>query len=266
MLRRGMTSGLRNWVVGRIPGPLKGPLKRLYRVVAPPPPEALMYRVHLFEELLGLAGRKILERKRILEIGPRDGLDSRRLAGLDPIELVMIDLPEKRELTERWLREVPCPYRYIEDNFMYLSEQALAELGKFDLIWCTGVLYHNAEQLRFLRKLYRLLNIGGRLVLESSTLRGPRRLREGCYIQVHYPRTHRDTGTITHLPTASAIMAWLDMVGFRNVRESHCFDKENSDLIGLRMACIATKTGEDDGGIYYGKSGLNEPYVFGEST
>ena len=55
-----------------------------------------MYRRHLFEELMTLAGKEIFHGSRILEIGPRDGLDSLRLATLEPAELVMVDLPEKR--------------------------------------------------------------------------------------------------------------------------------------------------------------------------
>ena len=54
-----------------------------------------------------------------------------------------------------------------------------------------------------------MLDVGGWLVLESATLRGPRRIRDGAYVQIHYPRTFRDTGTVTHLPTAGAIAAWL---------------------------------------------------------
>ena len=33
-------------------------------------------------------------------------------------------------------------------------------------MWCTGVLYHNPEQLRFVRQLFDLTAPGGHLVLE----------------------------------------------------------------------------------------------------
>ncbi len=56
------------------------------------------------------------------------------------------------------------------------------------------------------------------------------------------------------------------MVGFQDIRESHCFERENRNVIGRRMACIATKTGEDDGDVYYGKSGLNPDYIFGDAV
>ncbi len=225
-----------------------------------------MYRQHLFAELVTLAGKETFHGRRILEIGPRDGLDSLRLATLEPAELVMIDLPEKREIAASWLKRIAVPYRYIEKNIMYMPAEEISELGSFDLIWCTGVIYHNAEQLRFLRKLHEMLAIDGYLVLESATLRGPKSLRDGSYVQIHYPRADRKTGTITHLPTAKAIKAWLEMVGFSDIRDSRCFQPHNRDLIGLRMACIAHKTERDGAAVYYGKSGLNPDYRLGDAV
>lgn len=202
----------------------------------------------------------------MLEIGPRDGLDSRRLAALQPEELVMVDLPEKRETVAAWLTTIGCPYRYLEANFMYMHPEAFAALGTFDLIWCTGVLYHNAEQLRLLRRLYKLLNPGGYLILESATLRLAEALRGGCYVEIHFPETYRNTSTITHLPSAGAINAWLSMVGFQEIIPSRCYEVENQDLVGVRYACICRKTGEDEGNTYYWKSGGNPAYRFGDST
>ena len=228
--------------------------------------EPLMYRVHLFNELLALKARPLWRGQRLLEIGPKDGLDSQRLASLEPSELTLIDLPEKREGNDRWLPRIPGPKRYIEGNFMYLEAAEFRDLGRYDLVWCTGVLYHNAEQLRFLRKLYKLLTVGGYLVLESSTLRNARRLRGGCFVEIHYPETYRNTGTTTHLPTAGAIKAWLQMVGFREIHDSACYAAQNRDLIGQRYACLCRKNGEEEGDLYYAKSGLNPAYRFGDST
>jgi 2-polyprenyl-3-methyl-5-hydroxy-6-metoxy-1,4-benzoquinol methylase len=228
--------------------------------------EPLMYRSFLYQELISLAGRQSFLGKRILEIGPKDGLDSKRLASLEPSELLMIDLPEKRDQVAKWLAEIQCAHRYIEANLMYIPYEEYLSLGKFDLIWCTGVLYHNAEQLRLLRKLYKLLKSDGYFVLESATLRLAKALQDGCYIEIHYPQTYRNTGTVTHLPTANAIKAWLQMVGFQEIHTSSCFEKENRDLIGQRYACICRKTGDDESDIYYGKSGLNPQYKFGDSV
>ncbi len=243
-------------------------LRRIYRRIFPASlrPERLMYRVELFNELLKIAGNEQFFNKRILEIGPKDGLDSKRLANLSPQELIMIDLPEKREGNEQWLNQIDCPKKYIEANLMYMPHEAYQSLGKFHLIWCTGVLYHNAEQMRFLRKLYRLLEIEGHLVLESATLRLAKSLRDGAFVQIHYPETYRNTGTITHLPTANAIKAWLSMVGFKKIHDSICYEKYDRKLVGQRYACICQKSDQDEVDSYYQKSGLNPEYHFGDST
>ncbi len=261
-----MSAALLRRLAGVLPPAISAPLRRAYRNFVPAPAEPMMYRVHLFEELLEAAGRDAFRNKRILEIGPRDGLDSRRLDALRPAELVLVDLPEKRSVTEGWVSTLACPHRYIEANLMYMPAPEIEALGRFDLVWCTGVLYHNAEQLRLLRRLFTLLNAGGWLVLESATLRGGRKLRSGAYVQIHFPHTYRDTGTVTHLPSAGAIRAWLGMVGFDDVRDSACFAKDNRDVIGRRAAWIARKTDETGGALYYAKSGLNPAYRLGDST
>jgi SAM-dependent methyltransferase len=225
-----------------------------------------MYRVHLFDELLALAGKESLLGRRILEIGPKDGLDSRRMVSLQPTELVLIDLPEKTPGNLQWLPSINCPHQYIEANLMYLPQADIDALGQFDLIWCTGVLYHNAEQLRLLRRLYKLLTVGGYLVLESATARSNPAIRNGCFVEIYYPKTYRDTGTITHLPTAAAINAWLNMVGFSEIYDAEaCYAKEDRRLIGQRHACIARKSETEAAGAY-AKSGLNPGYRFGDST
>lgn len=249
-----------------IPLPLRHHLYKIRNPSSPVQPEPLMYRVALFHELLNIAGGDYFNGSRLLEIGPKDGLDSKRLASLSPQELVMIDLPEKRQGNEAWLNEIDCPSKYIEANFMYMPVLEYEALGRFKLIWCTGVLYHNTEQLRMLRKLYHLLDVGGYLVLESATLRLAKSLRQGAYVEIHYPNTYRDTGTITHLPTANAIKAWLVMSGFQDIHDSDCYRSHNRNLLGQRYACISRKNNEDDSGVYYHKSNLNPPYRFGDST
>jgi 2-polyprenyl-3-methyl-5-hydroxy-6-metoxy-1,4-benzoquinol methylase len=228
--------------------------------------EPMMYRRELITELLVLAGKARFRGARVLEIGPKDGLDSARLATLEPRELVLLDLPEKRADVKSWLDEIVCPHRYVEANIMYISADDFSALGRFRLIWCTGVLYHNAEQLRFLRKMYRLLQPGGYLVLESATLRRPWFLRWGRLVQVHYPRTYKGTGSITHLPTAAAIKAWLNMVGFGEIHDSKCHRASDWRLLWQRYACICRRTADDTAGRYYSKSGRNPAYRFGEST
>jgi hypothetical protein len=64
------------------------------------------YREFLFDELARrLDGRDV---SRILEIGPRDGIDSRRLLKLNPKRLVLVDLPDKQERIQGWIGQLPA--------------------------------------------------------------------------------------------------------------------------------------------------------------
>tara|TARA_A100001011_G_scaffold16820_1_gene17526 strand:- start:12056 stop:12796 length:741 start_codon:yes stop_codon:yes gene_type:complete len=222
------------------------------------------YREHLFDDLVNLYPNKFKD-KRILEIGPRDGLDTFRLQTLKPEEIVIMDLKNRTKENKEWLKELTTEYQYIEANFMYLTEQEYKDIGKFDLIWFTGVIYHNPEQLRFLFKLYNQLNINGVLILESSTIR-QRLLRNKNVVQIFYPETFRKTETISHLPSRLAIKSWLGMVGFDKIIDSKCFEKDNSNLKNIRYACIAEKTNEGNPKTYYTKQFGEQSFIIGGSS
>lgn len=176
------------------------------------------YRAELFRLL---PERSRFAGERVLEVGPKDGLDSLRLQTLAPRELTFVELPKKADLVERWIGDISVPYQIIWGDIL---EAERWDMDRFALIWCTGVLYHNAEQLRLLRILYELALPGGVLVLESATTRHPL-LRRLSVVQVHWPHTYRDSGTVTHLPSRSAIMAWLDMVGWQRVELLPCHSR-----------------------------------------
>jgi 2-polyprenyl-3-methyl-5-hydroxy-6-metoxy-1,4-benzoquinol methylase len=184
---------------------------------------------------------------RILEIGPKHGLDTRLLATLEPRELVTIDLPEKAETIASWLPEIPH-VRHIEANVLDLGERERAELGPFDIVWCLGVLYHNVEQLRLLRRLYELTAEGGIVVVESATTRN-RVLAGRNALELHWPETYRGVPTITHLPTRRAIASWLEMVGFADVRIRDVYSRglrrQRAVLTGRRVSADSAYAGYD---------------------
>ena len=171
------------------------------------------YRDYLFKELIESYGKEYFNQKRILEIGPKDGEDTFRLEDLNPSELVLVDLADKEEENNKWINKLKCNFKFIQGNFLYFSQKEYEELGKFDLIYFTGVLYHNPEQLRFLQKLHEKLNFGGVLVLESATTRNKKLINENA-VEVLFPETYRNTTTVSHLPSKKAIVSWLNMVGF----------------------------------------------------
>lgn len=214
-----------------------------------------------FFEKRGFLAR--FQNKRILEIGPKHGEDSWLLASLKPKELVLIDLPEKKRLVNKWLPKVKkkCPTTYIQKNILYMSPKEIKKIGQFDLIWCLGVLYHNAEQIRLLRKLFNLCNVGGQVVIESATTRN-HDLEDLNVIEIHWPVTYRRVPTVTHLPSRHAIKSWLEMVGLSQVEICDIYSKK----ISWQRAVLSAKK-KKDGVAYlsYGASGLNPKYPAGEA-
>jgi 2-polyprenyl-3-methyl-5-hydroxy-6-metoxy-1,4-benzoquinol methylase len=171
-------------------------------------------------EHLSMAGTfRRFSSPRILEVGPKHGEDSALLATLAPSELVLVDLPEKRDVIDAWLPALTegIPARLVEANLLYLDHEEIAALGRFDIVWCLGVLYHNVEQLRLLRRLFMLLAPRGLVVVETSTTRNLLLTRRNV-VELHWPCPYRGTQTVTHLPSRRAVASWLEMVGFEDVR------------------------------------------------
>ena len=221
------------------------------------------YRFYLFEELKQIYGHEKFKNKKILEIGPKDGEDTLRLQTLKPQSITLIDLPilknENHHLNKFYneflkpnLEKLNVRSKLIFANFQYMSKDDYEALGKFDLIWFTGVLYHNPEQLKLLRKLYKLLNNEGVLVLETATSRNKRLINQTA-IEI-------EAGGQYHFPTKKAVMLMLDMAGFSEVHKSKCFNKENFNKNDIRIAVLAKKNKNDLKKIYRDK------YVYGEAT
>lgn len=227
--------------------------------------EIYPYRFHLFQELIQIYGESYFKNKRFLEIGPKDGDDTRRLMSLEPSKYFLFDLPDKTTENEKWKDNLDSNQELIIKNFLYLSQEEYDNLGYFDLIYFTGVLYHNPEQLRFIKKLYDKLNNGGILVLESATIRNYF-YRNKNLVQIWYPDTYRNTTTMSHLPSKKAIKSWLQMVGFEKIYDSKCYDKENYNVRDLRYACIAEKQSSDKVETYYKKQIEDSDYFIGGST
>jgi tRNA (mo5U34)-methyltransferase len=203
---------------------------------------------------------KDLKGKRILEIGPRDGCDTVRLDALSPGEIVLFELPSKDSLVNTWIGNIKSKNTIVYKNFMYLSDAEYEELGKFDLVYFAGVLYHNAEQLRFLRKLYKMLNVDGEMLLESATTRNPA-LMDLNVVEIHYPERYRGATTVTHFPSWKCIKSWLQMVGFKDIVD---YRPDIRKKIG-RYTCVAKKRGPDDGDVFYSEN-ENNNFKFGDTT
>ena len=216
----------------------------------------------VFEHMNDAGFLENIQGKRILEIGPKHGNDSRLLATLEPSELVLLDLPEKQSLVESWLPEIPGNVRFIKGNLLYLSTSTLEELGHFDLVWCLGVLYHNVEQLRLIKRLFDLTATDGRVVVESSTTRH-RVLKHINAVELHWPKTFRDVPTITHMPSKKAIKSWMEMVGYERVQFENAYSRDTNRQ---RAVLSGHKTTESAPYMSYGFTGDNPDYAVGDAT
>ena len=221
------------------------------------------YRYYLFEELKDIYGSDFFFNKKILEIGPKDGEDTLRLQNLKPESITLIDLPilknENHHLNKYYkeflkpnLEKLNVNNKLIFANFLYMKNDEYDALGKFDLIWFTGVLYHNPEQLKMLKKLYNLLNEDGVLVMETSTTRN-KKLINHTAIEIEVDGQY-------HFPTRKAVYLLLKMVGFSEVYKSKCFNRENYNKNNIRLAVFAQKKKNDVEGVY------RDGYLYGEAT
>ncbi len=217
------------------------------------PREEWLYRRELFQDFTSY--RKQKNAPRILEIGAKDFYDSKNLLSLKPSQYTLLDLPGYREAYDKFLAEAKNPaLQFIEANLMY--DSTILNWEPFDVVWCTGVLYHNPEQLRMIRRLYDLLKPGGTLVIESATTRNPKLMQESC-VEVIFPITPEMkkklhiSANVSHLPSRKAMKTWLEMVGFDQVQESFCFRTTSTKLAKTRAAFLATKPIEPKAGKYY---------------
>lgn len=163
-----------------------------------------------------------------------------------------------------------------------MNDSELQSLGTFDLIWCTGVLYHNPEQSRFLRLLFDLLNIGGYLILESSVTRH-KYLKDYNCVEILWPKTQAAAGigtsdevnidslvknseyqsltnqsNVSHLPSKLAVISWVEMVGFKNI------EMIDYNIEG-RMVLMTQKT-SFKGYAYINRGPEPSPYLIGKAN
>ena len=215
------------------------------------------YRRSLFEEFRLLIGGSDSE-CRFLEIGPKDGQDTSRLLTLKPARLDLVDLKNKEEANQQWLNQLDRSRTQIVYHTANMMYDHLFESLSFDLIWCTGVLYHNPEQLRMIKRLFDLLKPQGWLVIESATTREPALRNQNC-VQIIYPpspenkKKYRVSNNVTHLPSKLAIRSWLEMVGFENIQESNCHHRQSRALAKTRVAYICQRPNQisSERGQYY---------------
>lgn len=98
-------------------------VKSVANIVDPMLPAEMRGERYFFHRLKARGFLDGLSGKRILEIGPKHGEDSRLLATLAPKELVLLDLPSKDATNREWLSDVQrvTSARLVQANLLYLT-------------------------------------------------------------------------------------------------------------------------------------------------
>jgi len=145
-----------------------------------------------------------LENKKILDIGCWSGGDLLILAGMGG-EVTATEEHPKSAGSARCLMEIlNCPAEVIEQS---IYQDKLEWRQSFDIIYCSGVLYHVTDPLLLLRICFCYLRPGGRLIIETKAWTDNQ--KSGC----HYSGS-LIKGWNLYTPTELALARWFFDAGF----------------------------------------------------
>ncbi len=149
-----------------------------------------------------------LEDKIVGDIGCNNGYYLFRMLGQKPKKLIGFD---------------PSAIYYSQFQFLnhYIDSDIVYELlgvehvefyeHKFDTLFCLGVLYHRSDPVAMLKSLFKGLNKGGELILDTFMIDGE---EEMCLT----PRDrYSKIPNIYFVPTVPALINWCHRAGFKNV-------------------------------------------------
>lgn len=108
---------------------------------------------------------------------------------------------------------------------------------KFDTLFCLGVLYHRSDPVAMLKSLFKGLNKGGELILDTFMIDG-----EGEMCLTPKDR-YSKIPNIYFVPTVSALKNWCHRAGFETVEVLETMKTESSEQ--RKTAWIDTQSLED---------------------
>ena len=103
--------------------------------------------------------------KKVLDIGCRDGLFSFYAEKRGAAEVVAIDNDLSKGASEFLIPFFKSKVKMYEKNLFDLTQE---DYGKFDIIIFVGVLYHLRYPFYSLKKIKDVLNLNGKLILETG--------------------------------------------------------------------------------------------------
>jgi len=146
--------------------------------------------------------------RRVLEIGPKHGFHSIWIdRELSPDYFCMIELPSKREMSREWGKKILCPHEIIYDDMLRCKQ--LVAMEPFDLVFFTGVLYHNVEQIKMLSVLRNITQPKGMMILQST-------IYESNEAVVKLSWKAGQLGGYC-FPSRKALLLMLSMTGWHNI-------------------------------------------------
>jgi SAM-dependent methyltransferase len=143
--------------------------------------------------------------KKVLEVGPKHGLHTSLIDIHKPKSITLVELLSKKIMLDKWVDNIKSHV-----NVHYCDLLRFQTDEKFDLIIFSGILYHNTEQLRLLKKLRSLASPNAKLVCESATTRNPTFEAQNA-IEVLYPAGYRNGPSIMFLPSKKALISLVSM-------------------------------------------------------
>jgi 2-polyprenyl-3-methyl-5-hydroxy-6-metoxy-1,4-benzoquinol methylase len=139
----------------------------------------------------------------VLDVGCWSGGDLLILAGLGARVTAIEEHPLAAAAARRLCALVGCPAEILSSS---LYADRLEWKRKFDLVYCSGVIYHVTDPLLLLRICFAYLKTGGRLVIETKMMEGD---GSACSYSGIVEK-----GWNWYAPTREAMGRWLADAGF----------------------------------------------------
>jgi len=123
--------------------------------------QGLLAQINLPDDMTGL---------RVLDIGARDGFFSFECERRGASEVIAIDYTTPESTGFLIAKELlNSKVKWITSNVYHLDESVL---GRFDVILFLGVIYHLRHPYLAIDKIHDILNIGGKVIVESHVIDG----------------------------------------------------------------------------------------------
>lgn len=163
--------------------------------------------------------------KSYFEVGPKHGLHTMLIDLYEPGSITCVEAPNKFRSQQHYARENGSWVSRIRTenfDFHYQDFGKFTSIKKYDLLFYSGIIYHNVDQMGQLRKLHEISNDDAFMVFESSTTRNES-LIDLNVVEVHHPpysSLYRNIETCSFHPSKKACKSMLEMSGWEIIDDS----------------------------------------------